>query len=471
MKGERLPWRELMVIVAGQATTAATAFGAVRLMLALTLSSLLFQVAFAPIASGVSRLLNVAVDEGRLGELRTVIIGDLRRMSISGLLAASILTVVLCARQGASGWSLPLLAAVSGCVSGGSSIVEAALIASRRQTAAALWQAAHPLARYGTGLLFASASGTSAAVLCGYVVGTLLLLSIGRLMIPPPAGALFARGPLIPVPSGYRDECRRYMAPFRVWNAAGWAHGSSDRWALGLAVGPAATGAYALHHQLGYYPVVLLTAVLEQGLIPRLFRSRPFSRRWVFLLAALPALFAGCGALGWFAAADAAAHILLDPRYSLDPRMLALMSLGAGCFGSGQVLSLLVLRERGSVALRAAKVWTSVAGCVANIAGAWSFGPVGAAGAIFGHGFCYLLWTGGITARVSERPPADPVHDDGRELPQWAHGRPYEFTVTGCVAETGGDGPSGSCQTVIGSYGVPDQRTVQVVEMCVGSRS
>jgi O-antigen/teichoic acid export membrane protein len=181
----------------------------------------------------------------------------------------------------------------------------------------------------------------------------------------------------------------------------------------------ASVGLYAALYQLGFYPIVLLTALWMVLIQPVMFgragagtdpvRSAHGRRLGIILVVVtLLATVAATGAAALFS--DRIFALLVAPDYRGVSFLLPLMILGSGFFACGQVVSLIGMINPDTSRLIAPKVGASIIGTLANFVGAWRYGVDGVVYAGVLYGVIYFAWmTKAIAITPAKRAALAPV--------------------------------------------------------------
>lgn len=204
-------------------------------------------------------------------------------------------------------------------------------------------------------------------------------------------------------------QMRGYAWPFCLWGIFTWAQFASDRWALQSFTTTSTVGYYAVLYQLGYYPLMMLSASLLQLVIPMLFQiagdgSDPVrmakARRMnsYLVLGSLAATLAAALLTQYFA--KPLLGLLVAPEYRSVAPFLGLMVLASGLFGCGQVASQSLLAGVKTTILLTPKIVTAVAGTLFNFAGAYFLGLRGVVFANVAFALFYFIWMRYLSGRA-----------------------------------------------------------------------
>lgn len=383
--------------------------------LALTAAALLQQLWFAPLLATAIRFFASARDAGQLGVFfRTLA----RLMTITGtplllLLAAGVGLLILCEQRG---WSALLAFAYGYAVaSGANSLLDGMQNAARCRHLAALHSGVSVWLRLGLAAWLVHAFVPSAdVVLVGYIGGSALILMSQF------ATFRHATQPIVPrltepandVASTSFAQMSAYFWPLMAWVAFTWAFSASDRWFLQIFATTEDVGRYLVLYQLGYYPISLLSELVQQWFFPILqaqadqgtnsTRHRQLfvtGRRLILATAGVVAVAVVCASWGH----TLVFRFLAAERYREMSSLLPGMVLASGLFAVGQVAGLPLLLAAGSRALAPTKIVTSCLGLILNAVGAWQAGVAGIIVAQIGFSAAYALWTTLLLAQVARR--------------------------------------------------------------------
>lgn len=201
-----------------------------------------------------------------------------------------------------------------------------------------------------------------------------------------------------------REEMLSYAWPFACWGFCFWATNACDRWTLRMFSDAAEVGQYAVLFQLGIYPLLLITDLIQQLLSPIFFSRAGDGRdrqrmQGVFHLQR----YVLAGTFPVVITATAAAWLLSDwilflfaaPAYRGCAPLLPLMIFAGGLAAAARLGSLALVSGRNVRPLLPVRVGGSVLICgLCLIGGAWQ-GTSGVVWALLaGHGvMCgWTLW-------------------------------------------------------------------------------
>jgi O-antigen/teichoic acid export membrane protein len=244
-----------------------------QLALGGTLAALVQQVSLGPLGAAGQRFYASSVEANALAEyLRAaarVVTTSVAIVAVVGVLVISVLensrwhgSAMLAA------WSV-----VFALLSGISSVFDGLQSAARQRAIVAWHQGLGVWLRFGiAAMLVRWFSGAGVAMLGFAIAMGLTLVS----------QAVFLRGAILSSPA-YRPvldraierDMRRkmwiYARPFSTWGVFTWSQIASDRWALESFSTTRVVGVYQALYQLGYYPISMASAFLNQLVQPILF--------------------------------------------------------------------------------------------------------------------------------------------------------------------------------------------------------
>lgn len=377
-----------------------------QLALALTLGTLIGQVAFSGAMPGIMRYYAIAAEKGEASEY----LQAARRMMGYGTLVALGLSVLLLP-------GLLLLGKGDMLVLAGMTIVFT-ILGNFNTTQSMIQNAARQrvvVAFHGSldawlRVLFAAGLltwlGNSAKVVIVAYIASLLLVLISQ--------AIFIRR-LIPQqatraakPSPWAAQIWQYSKPFVYFNVFTWIQASSDRWALDTFTSTHDVGLYAVLMQLGYTPIGIVTGLMATLIGPILFQhsgntadpSRNASvhkRAWQITAIALLSTLLAC--LFSYLFHDWIFRILVAAQYHSVSHLLPWMILAGGLFAAGQMLSLKLMSDLNTQALVWPKIVTSLLGALFSFAGAYFAGLPGVVYAAVAFSVLQLVWLGWLSWR------------------------------------------------------------------------
>ena len=411
-------WRrigsELAIVAIGQCAAAFGSLVGVRVLtgaltpavfgelaLALTGSTLVFQVVLAPLGTAALRFFAQAQQTGRLHSylraVRTMIIWATIVVCIAGVIVGVATAVSLFSAR----WT-PLVAATLAfsLFSGMSAVVGGMQNAARQRGIVALHDGAGSWLRFLFALLFIQIiGGVSFAAMAGYALAAAAVLTSQYVFFRHhiAANAIETNGSN----PRWSADMLAYAAPFAGWGVFTWAQMISDRWALEVFSTSAEVGKYAAAYSLGFFPVLMMSNVLVQLAAPVLFERAGDASDAGRLAASFRAnariLLLVLGLTVVLTATVAVIHpliarLLLAPAYRGASSLLPWLVLSGGLFATGQIAALFFMIAHDSKSLAIPKIVTATGGALltfvaAHIAGVWG---VIFAGLLFSAIFC--IW-------------------------------------------------------------------------------
>ena len=418
--------REFLWVVLGQLAAAAGAIVGVRLLtdvmnpgsygelaLAITIATFGQQILLGPLSVTGQRFYSTTAESNDLQFYVT----SLTRLSwqlVGLLLIINTLTFAALALCWESGVSLHTfaLATLFSVISGANTLFDGIQSAARCRRLVAWHQAAAQWLRFliaaGCAVVINSSSDV---VLFGYVIGSALVLIsqfyfLGQLFKP----ELRACRTSDSADRVLTARMWNYMWPFMAWGIFAWLQFSADRWALGLFATTSAVGQYVVLYQLGTFPLVLLTNMLQQLVAPILFHrvgdasdsrrndeGTAFLRKVNVLTAILVGVATSCAALlhrPIFA-------ILASAEYRTVSYLLPYMVLAGGLFSAGQLAALRIVMGLDTTPLMPVKIGSGILGTALSFGGAYWFGLPGVVAATLCGSAIYYVWTLTIQAPVT----------------------------------------------------------------------
>lgn len=377
-----------------------TQYGA--LALALTLGTLICQVAFSGSMPGIFRYYSVAAERGALYDY---FLASRRMMFYGTLIAMSLGVFLLCGLMFTGKtieWSFVVAITVGfSILVSYNSILSMVQNAARQREIVALHGALEPWLRVLfvmlLSLLVVKAS-VLWVVVC-YLLALLIVLS---------SQLLFIRR-LIPMKSDtahdptYRwtSQIWIYSKPYVMFNLFTWLSSSSDRWALATFATTEDVGLYTVLMQLGYTPISVATGLVMTFMSPIIFQRSGQATDSVRLASAKRLIWRltwsalGLTVFGFLAALllhETIFRFFVDEKYRLISYLLPWMVLAGGLFATGQILTEKLLSDLNSKALVIPKIISSMIGVLLNIIGVYFAGLSGAIFALIGYSTLYMLW-------------------------------------------------------------------------------
>lgn len=415
--------KEGIWVVSGQIASVAGALALVRVLteflnptqygdlaLALTLGTLICQVAFSGAMPGILRYYTVAADKRDIHQY----LFESRRMMLFGTLAAIGLGMLLLfglVLAGRAEWlGLVAIAIVFSMLGSYDTTLSLIQNAARQRQVVALHSAlAAWLKVLFVAALLSWTFKASEVVIVGYLLSLLVVLG---------SQAIFIKRLMTRQTGDGSSEIHRwsgriwlYSKPFVVFNMFTWLQASSDRWALETFATTQDVGLYAVLMQLGYAPISIVTGLAMTFVSPILFqrsgdatehaRNASSSRlAWqltltAVALTAISFLIALCFHEWIF-------RLFAAEEYRFVSSLLPWMVLAGGLFAAGQVISLKLMSGMNTQALLVPKVVTAIVGTFLSFAGARIAGLHGAVFALVAFSTLHLLWVGCVAARQKD---------------------------------------------------------------------
>jgi O-antigen/teichoic acid export membrane protein len=383
-----------------------------ELALAMSGFSLVQQLAFAPVSSAALRYFSSSSEANRLPPYLAAIVRLLGRSSRRVIAPTIVAACVLLFAGQADLMFLLVGTATYAVVAGINSSLESIQIGARHRAAAAMHQGLGHLSRVLLAWTAARILGGSATMTrAGYAVATIVLFGSEWRYVRRIAGRDTATTVNRESTANLEDRLHDYGRPFVLWSAFTWMWTAADRWSLQLFAGAESVGLYAVLYQIGYGPLIMATALLEQLIAPVLFghagdasdRRRLAAANQICNRLVVVGL-AGTASLG------VAAYLLhgelfavVAPGYASISALLPLLVISAGLFSCGQLTALRALIAGRSDLLVKPKIVSAIVGITVSIAAAAIGGiPAVAAGGIISSAL-YLILTL-LAVEASEQP-------------------------------------------------------------------
>lgn len=382
-----------------------------QLSLALTLGTLVCQVAMAGVVPGIMRYFTIAREKGDLpGYFKAAV-----KLMGYGTLATAALGALLLGGAAVAGWNnwlLPIaLAIVLLQLTNFNGILSSIQNSARQRQIVALHSGIDPWLRIALVVaVFALAGSNEATAIVGYAAASLLVLL---------SQAFFARR-LVPQAAATTDEAEQrmwlgamwaYSQPFVLFNIFTWAQSSSDRWALQAYVSTHDVGLYSALMQLGFTPITIVIGLLTSFVGPILnqrsgdatdHKRNANVHRISWLLTGLCLALTVIAVLVAMLLHSVIFSLLVAPQYRAISYLLPWVLLAGGLVAAGQVLTLKLMSEMNTKALLLPKIATSVGGVALNFAGAAFWGLQGVVGASVVFSVLQFAWF----ALRTKSPPA-----------------------------------------------------------------
>lgn len=396
---------QLMIVIGsvvgvGWLTELMSPAGYGELALGLTVSSLVNQVLFGPINSGISRFYAPAMEKNAQGAFWAAVYWLIGRAMIVTVISGVIVLIVIAACGNLKWLPLFALAFVFSIFSSLTSLLSGIHTAERRRSLAAMHQGWETWGRFtfAAGFLIWLGNDSSIAIL-GYALASMVTLASQFMFLPLEAKILGG----IPVQEAveWRESIWTFSRPMMIYGIFTWAQIASDRWAVNWFCSTSDVGLYSVLIQLGAYPMALVTGTCVQFIAPILYQRAGDAseahrianvRKLGFTLIAACLILTTIGSI--FAAYF---HIwifrvFVAKEYGSVSYLFPWMLVAGGIFAAGQVLALNLMSERKTGNMVTGKIVTALAGIFANILGAAIFGLEGLVMAAIFFSFSYFLW-------------------------------------------------------------------------------
>jgi O-antigen/teichoic acid export membrane protein len=374
------------------------------LALALTLGTLVGQVAFSGSMPGIMRYFAIAAENGGVKEYFSA---ANKMMSYSALAAVGLSTLLIFSliffeKIDIVGLTiLAIIFAVLGNFNSNQSMIQNA---ARQRRVVALHSTLDAWLKVLFATIFLIFFGVTAkVVIAAYILSLSIVLISQSIFIK----KLVADFPTTPgATTAWDKEIWQFSQPFILFNAFTWIQSSSDRWALNYFTSTDDVGLYAVLIQLGYTPMMILANLMTALIGPILFQrsgsgldpkrnTDVHKRAWqiVAVIIAITTLIS----LFTFFTHNLIFRILTSDQYYSVSYLLPYMILSGGFFSAGQVLSLKLMSDLNTNALIKPKIITSVIGALLSFIGAYFMGVEGVVGAALLFGVLQLVWMAWLT--------------------------------------------------------------------------
>lgn len=404
-------------ILVGQIATVAASLVLVRVLtehldptqygllaLALTLGTLIGQVAFSGAMPGIMRYYTIAAENGEADEY---FLAARRMMSYGTLVALGLSAVLLVVLPFFGKENILALTgmAIAFTILGSYNSTQNMIQNSARQRKVVVL---HGSLDSWMRVLFAAGLltwlGNSAkVVIAAYIVSLLLVLISQTIFIR----RLIPKSPKHSAkPNPWTSKIWHYSKPWCFFTAFGWLQTSSDRWALNTFTTTQDVGLYAVLLQFGYTPIGTVAGLITTLIGPILFQrsgntvdpsrnAAVHKTAWhITLIALLSTLLAALFAYffhNWIF------QLFVATQYRSVSNLLPWMILAGGFFSAGQVLGLKLMSDLNTQALLWPKIITSLIGSLLSFAGAYYAGLMGVVYGAVIFSILQLLWLGWLS--------------------------------------------------------------------------
>lgn len=370
-----------------------------QLALALTLGTLVCQIAFSGSMPGIMRYYTIAAEKGQASEYllatrHMMAYGTFIALGLSGLLLFSLPLF------GKSDMlMLTCMTIIFSLLSNYNATQSMIQNAARQRLTVALHGSMDSWVRVLIALAFLTLWGNSATmVVVAYIVSLLLVLMSQAIFIQRLIPGKVTR---TAKSRRWADKIWEYSKPFVYFNTFTWVQASSDRWALDVFGTPQDVGLYTVLLQLGFTPIAIFIGLISTLIAPILFQrsgdtvdpSRNIEAHklaWqitaIILLCTLIACLFASLLHGWIF------RLLVAEQYYPISYLLPWMVLASGFFSAGQMLSLKLMSELKTKAMVLPKIATSLLGALLSFSGAYLAGSKGVVYGAITFSILQLLW-------------------------------------------------------------------------------
>ena len=409
--------KEVSWIVAGQIAAVVGALVLVRVLtehldpaeygqlaLALTLGTLIGQVAFSGAMPGIMRYYTMAVEKN---EVHAYFSATIRMMGYGSIVALGLCTLVLLVLPsfGKSDLiGLTVLTILLSILMNYNTTISLIQNAARQRGVVAFHSSLDAWLKVLFVAIFLTwVSSSAKVVVVGFLISLLLVLG---------SQAIFFRQ-LIPErtisadkPSSWTDQIWQYSKPFAYFNAFTWMQASSDRWALDTFSTSYDVGLYAVLMQLGYTSTGMVAGLMTTIIGPILFQRSGDTtdpgrnadvHKKAWQLTALALFFTLLACLFAYMFHDWIFRLLVAEQYRSVSYLLPWTVLAGGLFSAGQVLGLKLMSDMKTHALIWPKIVTSLIGVILSFAGAYFAGLTGVIYSAVIFSILQLVWLGWLS--------------------------------------------------------------------------
>jgi O-antigen/teichoic acid export membrane protein len=385
----------------------ATTYG--QLMLGVSIAALISLFIYGPLGQAATRFYSVCRERGDLAGYVVAFRHIHIRLLPALLLPASATTVVLSFVVTGVWPSVVAAAILYSVVTGINHGLLSMFSGMRRRAVVAAHQSGESAARlFGAVLVMVIAGISPGAALFGYASGSLLVLgSLARIagtareLDPVRAQRFQFAGPASgTIPKALYAEIWRYVAPFLVWAAIGYAFLHGDRWMLQGVGGTEAVGIYVAIYQIGSALPNAINSVMYQYLEPLVFERAEASGEIGYkvdgtALIRRAVLYIGLLVTAIVIAASVWSREIIDfvvgAEFARHSSLLAWVVAGTGITGLGQILTIQGLAMRRPSAYVGPKVAAACTLLWGAYIGAARRGAEGVAMALAAAGSVYLV--------------------------------------------------------------------------------
>jgi len=375
-----------------------------QLALALTLGTLIGQIAFSGAMPGIIRYYTIAVEKKEVHEFFSATI---RMMGCGSIVALCLFTMVLL--------GLPSLGKSDLLGLTGLTILLSILMnynttlsmiqnAARQRGVVALHSSLDAwLKVFFVVILPTWVSSSAKVVVVGYLASLLIVLGsqaiFFRQLIPGQAAGANK-------PSPWSAQIWQYSKPFVFFNAFTWMQASSDRWALDTFSTTHEVGLYAALMQLGYTPIGMVAGLMATLIGPILFQRSGSTtdparnadvHKKAWQLTALALLFTLLACLFSSLCHEWIFRLLVATQYRSVSYLMPWVILAGGLYSAGQVLGLKFMSDMNTHALVWPKISTSLVGVLLSFVGAYIAGLKGVVYGAVTFSVLQFVWLGWLS--------------------------------------------------------------------------
>lgn len=370
-----------------------------ELALGMTVAMLVNKTVMGPLSNGATRFYASANEANDLGcylsAVRSWIFGGTAFI----VLLSVFLVFCLLATDRQQWITVALAALLFATLSGYNGILNGIQNAARQRSIVALHQGVESWGRFGVAAILIFWLGASSSIaLIGYALAIFLVLVSQVYFF---RKAIFQ--PLVNRNCGnaWEKKIWKYSWPFATWGVFTWAQSASGRWALQAFASTDEVGLFAVLFQLGYYPMMFATGIVNQLMAPIFFqracnantRTRiasvnELSIRMVVLYLAVT-LIAVLVALLFHRPIF---RLLVAEKYGIVSHYLPYMVSAGGIFAIGQTVALKHMSDMRSREMVVGIITTAIMGLGCNYLFAYLYSIEGIVFAAVIFAIVYTAW-------------------------------------------------------------------------------
>ncbi len=291
-------------------------------------------------------------------------------------------------------------------------------LAARRRRIHALAQGGEPLLRLVVvALLIAWLGPAVEALLLAYLAASMLvffyLFRVTSSFLSDQSVICLSQP--YPLDIDWKSKIWTFSWPFSLWGVLAWLQQSSDRFSLEYQVGSDSVGLYSVLFQTGFVPMMLLSSMMSNLIIPVIYRRQSqsegashvispssFSRDKLTLLTVsfLGALTLVAVSVSWVWHSQLMSLVVASSflRYT---SLLPVMVCAGGLTSIGQALSVELMAAKQTKHLLAVNVAYALVAVAANWIGAGLFGVPGVVMAVLFSSLIYVLLLWGTSSALT----------------------------------------------------------------------